>query len=483
MHSRLIPKGLADLAVVRIQTTRQRPSWTVPWQMRSVEASSGSGSIIHGSFPGKVRVLSAAHVVADSTYITVQRNTDFFDSEKFPVKVVSMFHDTDLALLEIDDVGGDFKAIDPLAVAPADKLPTLRSKVNVVGYPVGGDRVSVTEGVVSRVDIARYSHSGRFAASFTVDAAINAGNSGGPIIDPEDGCIVGVAFQKLVGSGIENQGHGVPPFLIHRFLKSVGSERTDLSLPSLGIAIQPLESTSLREYLGASSGVLVNWSLNPELRPQDVIVAINGHKIDNNGLCFFLGRRMHFSALMHELFVGETVTLEVLRDRNMLQVNPTLVPSSSVDLVPGLQYGKRPNYIVFGGLVFQPLSLDYLQGWNERDRPPHLQDLLNRGKIGDQGRDEVLVLTNVLASKCNAGYSSGWVGGPVLKTVNGVSVRDIKQLGSLLDKVLASHEFVKLTLSGYVEDQLVVVKSSDVLAEEPVIKATYDIPRMRYLES
>jgi S1-C subfamily serine protease len=477
---RLAAQG--DLAVVRIQVARQRPSWTVPWQMRAVESSSGSGAIIRKR-EKTVHILTAAHVVSDSTFLTVQRNTDWFDSDKIPAKVVAEFHDTDLALIEVDDVDGSFQSIDSMQIAPADILPVLRSKVNVVGYPVGGDRVSVTEGVVSRVDMARYSHSGRVACSFTVDAAINAGNSGGPIIDPATGNILGVAFQKLVGSGVESQGYGVPPYLIWRFLKAAEDRAAfHPELPSLGIAIQPLESPALREYLGASNGVLVNWSKNDALKPNDVIVSVNGHKVDNQGLTSFNGRHIHFAALIHDHRVGQTINLEILRNRGLICVDASLLGSAAIELVPSLQYSTRPEYLVVGGLVFQPLSLDFLQGWNERDRPTHLQELLLRGKM-DGERSQAIVLTTVLTARCNSGYGSGWTGGPILKALNGVAINNMQHLGTLIDAAMASQEtrFLKFTVSGFVDDQLIVLKKTDVMRDEPLLQSVYDIPRMRWI--
>ena len=479
--SRLLASQV-DLAVVRIQVARQRPSWTVPWQMRPVESSSGTGAIIRSSNSRTVRILTAAHVVSDSTFLTVQRNTDWFDSDKVAGKVIAEFHDTDLALVEVDDEDGAFASIEPMDIAPANILPTLRSKVNVVGYPVGGDRVSVTEGVVSRVDMARYSHSGRVACSFTVDAAINAGNSGGPIVDPASGKILGVAFQKLVGSGVESQGYGVPPYLIWRFLNSGLAGRPEL--PSLGIAIQPLESPSLREYVGASHGVLVNWSRNPAIQTNDVIVSVNGHKIDNQGLTNFNGRRIHFAAVLHDHQVGESVDLEILRDKQPVHVQAGLLGSASLDLVPSLQYSTRPEYMVVGGLVFQPLSLDYLQGWNERDRPTHLQELLVRGKIEGE-KSQAVVLTNVLAARCNAGFGSGWTGGPVVKALNGIAVNNIQHLGHLVDAAMHREDeaFLKFTVSSYIDEQLIVLKKSDIVRDEPLLRTTYDIPRMRWFNS
>jgi S1-C subfamily serine protease len=404
-----------------------------------------------------------------------------------PAKVVAMFHDTDLALIEIprEEMAGMEGICEShtMKIASAkNSIPPVRSKVNVVGYPVGGDRVSVTEGVVSRVDMVRYSHSGRYAASITVDSPINAGNSGGPIVDPLTGEIVGVAFQKMVGNGIENQGHGVPPYLIWRFLNGLdrprGTRLAGDQLASLGIAIQSLESRALREYLGATRGVLVNWSTNPLIHSNDVIVGVAGNPVDNNGLINFLDRRIHFSALIHGLFCDETVEINILRNGQLMQIHTPLVPSHANELVPMLQYGVKPQYIVTGGLVFQPLSMDYLQGWPERERPSHLQELVNTGKVSDELK-QVIVLTNVLASQCNAGYGSGWVGAPILKTFNDVAVRDIVHLSKLIDEaLLGGKEFMKFTFRGFLDDQVIVLKCSQVLAENLAIQAMYDIPKL-----
>jgi S1-C subfamily serine protease len=82
-----------------------------------------------------------------------------------------------------------------------------REKVYVLGFPVGGNDLSITEGVVSRVEVQSYSHSHARALAVTVDAAINSGNSGGPVLSQLTGGLVGVAFQGYAGSSVENQGH------------------------------------------------------------------------------------------------------------------------------------------------------------------------------------------------------------------------------------------------------------------------------------
>lgn len=446
-------------AVVKIFNTRQRPGWTVPWQMQTVECSTGSGAVIarnaggEGAGGGSVAVLTAAHVVSDSKYVQIQRSTDRFSSEKFRATVIATCHEIDLALLRVEDPSA-LSEIEPMSVAPCDELPQVFDKVNVVGYPVGGDAVSVTEGVVGRVEVQEYSHSLRPGLALTVDAAINSGNSGGPVLERGTTRIVGVAFQKMVGRGVELQGHAVPAPLIHRFLNEVDAGmkgQTDLQergstssssvaplrlrMPSLGCDYQSLEPPALRRAVQLEDnmhGVLVNRlhfvdGQEPALQVDDVMLAFNGQKIDDLGFCAMFGRRLHFAAARDLCATGSTVPLTVFRQGKVLELSHTLVPTRH--FVRRGQYDSVPSYFVCGGLVFQPLVHEYLQGWNVSERPPHLQDLFLRGHLTPEGKEAVM-LSQVLADEVNAGYDSGWVGAPLVRSVNDVPVRDLRQFRS-----------------------------------------------------
>ena len=98
--------------------------------------------------------------------------------------------------------------VEPLAFGA---MPCLQDEVSVVGYPEGGEGVSITQGVVSRIEIQRYAHSGVSLLAIQIDAAINPGNSGGPAFSAENEC-VGVAFQSLKDAslGTENIGYIIP---------------------------------------------------------------------------------------------------------------------------------------------------------------------------------------------------------------------------------------------------------------------------------
>ena len=88
-------------------------------------------------------------------------------------------------------------------------LPRLQDMVTVVGYPVGGDNQSVTQGVVSRIEMSEYVHGASELLAIQIDAAINSGNSGGPAFNSAGLC-VGIAFQSLKDGDSENIGYVIP---------------------------------------------------------------------------------------------------------------------------------------------------------------------------------------------------------------------------------------------------------------------------------
>ena len=172
---------IADVrkSVVRITTTSQDPDYKVPWNPGNIARGVGAGFIINGP-----RIITNAHVISNARFITVEREND---PKKYPARVKFVAHDCDLAVLEVRDPSF-YKGLRPLEIGG---IPKLESGVSVYGYPIGGERLSVTRGVVSRVDFQVYSHSAVDShLACQIDAAINPGNSGGPVL--QEGRVVGV---------------------------------------------------------------------------------------------------------------------------------------------------------------------------------------------------------------------------------------------------------------------------------------------------
>lgn len=135
-------------SLVRIQATSQEPNYRAPWSGGEVASGVGAGFIITGN-----RIMTNAHVVSNSRFLAVSKEGD---PKPYPARVVHVAHDCDLALLTVDDPRF-FENTVPLHFGG---IPVIESTVSVYGYPIGGDRLSVTRGVVSRIDFQTYSHSG-----------------------------------------------------------------------------------------------------------------------------------------------------------------------------------------------------------------------------------------------------------------------------------------------------------------------------------
>ncbi len=411
-------------AIVKVYAFFSEPDYYNPWQMKGPQAATGSGCIIEGN-----RILTSAHVVADQVFLQVKRAGQ---ATRYTATVEIVGHDTDLAILTVQDQTF-FLGSEPLHVG---ELPQLRDRVVVYGFPVGGEELAITEGVVSRVEHQYYTHSQEYLLTCQIDAAINPGSSGGPVI--KDGMIVGVSFQA--GRG-ENIGYMVPPPLIRRFLQDV-DDGAYHGIPGLGISWQAMENPDLRSRYGMSegqTGILVN-SVFPSspargiVQVEDVILAIDGADLENDGTIEFrLGERTSFSHLIQTKLIGDTIDLQILRDGVSSLVSLLLTRTlNQMRLVPNAQYDVLPHYYILGGLVFEPLTLNLLKIWGSSwytDAPDHLLGYYFRGEPTED-RTEVIVLVRVLADEVNVGYQ-GYLY-EVLATVNGVQVKD---LSSLVDAI------------------------------------------------
>jgi S1-C subfamily serine protease len=406
-------------AIVKIYTVYSEYNYDMPWQLSQQERAVGSGCIISGN-----RILTNAHVVADQTFIQVKRAGE---AKKYNAAVAMVAHECDLALLTVDDPSF-FAGVKPLALGT---LPRMRDKVAVYGFPIGGDELSITEGVVSRVEHTSYAHSGSNLLACQIDAAINPGNSGGPVI--KDGRIAGIAFQGYMYA--QNIGYMVPAPLIDHFLKDSADGDYD-GFPAIGVAWQPMENPGLRASVGMSdtqTGVLLTY-IAPDstardiLQAGDVLLAIEGSPIASDGTIPFRGtERIQFAQEVQKKFMGESVRCAILRDGKAMEVTIPLRNSlGSGRLVPYTQYDTAPTYYIVGGLVFQPLTRNYLQTWNNmNDVPVNLADYYYYGRPSD-ARKQVIVLTNILGDELTEGYDD--FEDHVITQVNGKAIASMEDV-------------------------------------------------------
>jgi S1-C subfamily serine protease len=408
-------------SMVKIYSVQNEPDYDNPWNMKGPEAFSGSGCVIEGN-----RILTNAHMVSDHTFIMVRLHGQ---PQKHPAKVVAVSHEADLALLSVDEPGF-FKGVKPLRLG---ELPEIEQEVIVCGFPEGGDTLSTTKGVISRIELQGYAHTWTRLLAGQLDAAINSGNSGGPVLVGDR--IVGVVMQTRKKS--QNIGYMVPAPVIDHFLIDMEDGRYD-GFPEDGIGIQPLENESLKRMFGLNedqSGALVSAittgsPAEGKIFSGDVLLTIDGHRIaDDSTVEFRPGERTGCDFYVKQRQIGEDLVYEILRQGRMETVRLKLDKNTrSGRLVPMKRYDVQPTYCVYGGLVFCPLTLNYLLSWGDdwsEDAPYNLLTYFVDGELTRKG-EEVIVISKVLASNLNNGYDD-LVDSRIVE-VNGKSISNLQDL-------------------------------------------------------
>ena len=410
-----------DDAIVKIYTVSSRTDYRNPWNAGDTAACTGSGCIMKGR-----KLLTNAHVVSDSTFLQVRR---YGQSQRYNARVETVSHEADLAILTVDDpdffTGASFLELGD--------LPEPQQEVMVYGFPMGGDTMSITKGVVSRVEHQTYVHSGLALLAVQIDAAINPGNSGGPAI--VDGRIAGVAMMMVEKAN--NIGYIVPVTIIRHFFDGIGTGRQP-GFPSLGLMLQPMENPDLKRKFQTTAkqdGMLVtkilrNSPARGELQVGDVITRLDDQPVASDGTVEFRkGERTSLALVAQKHHLGEKMKVDYLRNGKALSGWLTLTNRMTDDLlVPLDRYDVVPTYYIWGGLVFCPLTTDFLKSWGQNwqnDAPKDLMALLDNNVADDQV-EEVVLLSRVLAGDLNQGYED--MESVVIRRVNGIEVRSLRQL-------------------------------------------------------
>ncbi|MEJ2649677.1 MAG: trypsin-like peptidase domain-containing protein [Sedimentisphaerales bacterium] len=464
---------IPEKSVFLIVAVHQEFNYVTPWKNENMSQSSGTGFLI-----GKNMILTNAHNVSNCRYLELRKENV---AKRFPARVVFVGHDCDLAVLTVDDQSF-FEGTVPLDLSG---LPNVNSTVSTYGFPMGGDRISVTEGVVSRIETDTYAHSGADGhLVIQTDAAINPGNSGGPVI--QDGKVVGVAFQGLQEA--DNIGYMIPTTVIEHFLKDIEDGKYD-SFGSMGAMFFPgLHSESYREYLKVPEGedglvvlgTLLNSSVEPVLQKNDVVTKIDDYNIDNDGMIMINGLRLSISEAIESKQIGETVDLTFYRQGELKTATVTIALNRPVFEQARL-YDEPPPYVCYAGLVFVPATRNFLETWGSRrarDIPFYLKYLFSHSTDlnKDRQRKEYVVLSTVMADEINS-YANQFTS-QIVDEINGRKIYCLKDVSDAFKQT--SDDFYTMKFMG--DNRVLPIEVKKALERQPEILRKYEIPAAERLE-
>ena len=336
---------LPATSVVKIFTASSSSNYNLPWQTPQISNYIGSGAIIEGN-----RILTSAHVVSGAKFIEVQKEND---SKKYIANLKYISDQADLAIIEVDDK----TFFDKTKALKLNENIKTRDQITVLGYPVGGQTISTTTGVVSRIEYTSYVWSNEYLLAIQVDAAINSENSGGAAID-KNGDLVGIAMMRLTNA--DNISYIVPSVIINTFLEDIKDGKVD-GFGEDGLTVNYIRNDSVKDYFGLhdDKGILitkVEYGVE-DFKENDILLEIDDKVIANDATIDTKFGRVNCTLLLHQKQIGETIKVKVLRDKKEIAFTHTI---QRLNPLIKKEFAKEPKYIIFGGLTFTPLTKNYM---------------------------------------------------------------------------------------------------------------------------
>ncbi len=441
--------------VVKIHAVQHAPDLLRPWTKNSPQQVKGSGVVIDGN-----RILTNAHVVKYASQIYVQPNQS---ASHIPARVEAMTPGMDLAILKLDDES----FFDKRGTLPfAEELPRVKDNINVYGYPTGGTELSVTQGIVSRIEYTDYYYQAT-GLRIQVDAALNFGNSGGPAVT--DGKLVGLVFSLIQNA--QNIGYLIPVEEIQHFLTDIKDGVYD-GKPQTHDLIQTVENDALRQRLGLPKGINGVMVAQPyrddpsyPLMEWDVITKVGDTPVDSDGkVAIRYDLRLSASYLVQKYAKNGSLPLTVFRKGNFVSIN--LPVGSHRELVIPYLLDANPRYFIFGPFVFSQTTQDYLERLgNQRPtafgRRPSPLVTRRQDRPAFDNEELIVVASPLFPHRITKGYDDP--NRSVISEINGVPVRNMRHLVELLRDNRDEQVSFKFASSGVLTHETMVFNRADLM--------------------
>jgi S1-C subfamily serine protease len=459
------PVNRRSIVVVEVESAPV--DLTRPWARQDTFPCTGTGSILPGH-----RILTAAHVVDDAVTIDVARADNY---EVFRARLVAVWHDVDLALLTVDNPRF-FEGAVPLEL---QDLPPADDEWIAIGFP--DEKLEYASGRFAEVDRAEYWRSDRDHLEYTLDMNVKPGYSGGPLTS--GGRMTGVVVS---GSDYDHKTYAVPAQVVRHFLEDAEDDRVDGTAALIG-AWQSLENAQIRAYYGleeGQTGVIVKSVFRPSrgrsyLLPNDIVLAIDGYNVGNDGkVAAELDSSISFEYLIDRKQVGDTVTVDLLRDRRPLTVDIPLYGTDK-DRTRMVQYlgDETPSYLVVGGCVFSTLTRDYIREWDSDSMSARAwvyhAGLVQTHRTLGETRDEAVVLVSLLPDATTDGYDDCIA--HVVTHVNGRWIGSMRDLAAAFTEGRRDYHHVQLQP----DDKEIIISKAVLGDRQQAILNEHQIPADR----
>ena len=458
-------------SIITITVTGQSYDFTAPWQKLPIQKE-----VITGILLKENKILTLSYKLKDHVLIEASKFGSF---RKYPAKVILKDYHCGLALITVTD-NSFYNDLKPVEFNSRGSIKD--KKALIIKWDNNGIlKEHPAEYLKSAVE---FFESTGVVLIHQMISEIDTAGKGEPVF--VDGKLAGIASWHLSKTKTIKV---IDLIVIERMLKDIQSGNYK-GMPFFYVEDSALENDeNLREYLGLKkedTGIhLINvppqTSGSDVLKKGDVILNIDNIDIDDNGLYLSqkYGKLTYYGLIFLNHFVGDTVKMDVFRDKKKIEISFKLKPFSEDSfLIPPLTYDTPPKYYIIGGLVFQDLTKEYLKTWGKEwpstadKRLMYYHDNFTRYPSPD--RKKIVLLTSVLPAAVNLGYHN--LKNLILDKVNGIIVKDIAHFNEIIAK--SNDKYLEFDFAG---DRRIVIDNKEAKSSINDIMKKYKIQAPYYL--
>ncbi|MBI4083804.1 MAG: hypothetical protein HY423_14465 [Candidatus Lambdaproteobacteria bacterium] len=457
--------GPESAGIVMLRITRQTFDPVYPWNKTVERRYLGNALVVEGDL-----LLTTADMVRGATQLTVRK---FGQYPNYRAQVALIDHEVDLALLKVDDAA----FWQGLHRIPISERPVEAGKFEIIRWRGNG---RFQQGTGEIVDY-RVTNSRLGAMEF----AVLRGNTTMDSLGWSEGLTEQGQLIGLVTGANQREIQATSGQLLQLFVQAA-QKSPFRGLAHRGFGWQPLNNASQRQFFGLAGmpfGVRVTRTYSggtgaEQLEEGDILLRLGAYDIDPEGQINhpLYGPTLFTMAINDSL--EPRLPAVVIRGGNRLNLTLPRTRFSEADYrIPPYSTEGAIDYEVFGGLVFQELSLDYLRSWGsqwEAQAPRRLllELSLRMRREPDDPQQRVVIVSRVLPDPVNLGYDNVNYG--MLLEVNGRSVTSLLELRRALRTPQGDYHLLRM-MPGQGRQQL-VFKVDQMPEANRRIRERYGIP-------
>jgi hypothetical protein len=455
-------------SVVTIEVSRKQYDYYQPWSKPLRQAQKSAVLL------DKHQMVTTAEDLNDRTVVRVQKGGR---GRWWTAEVAWIDYHANLALLTVPEA--DFWT-DVKPATLGKSMPTQR-QFQVLRWRDGSLENRGAE--FSRFNVREDRTSGVNFAVLEATSDIQAAGEGEPV----------VANSHLVGLVRAQEGRTclVTPV---PFIQNVVEAQRQGQYHGLGFfhfvwqrAENPATLAMLKQEGRPRGVVVINVPERPDhgeqvFKVRDIILKIDGFDIDTHGDYEDpeFGNLMLENLATRHRWAGASVPMQIWRDGHAVDITYRLPRAAFTNsLVPYAYFDHAPEYLIAGGLVFEPLTVSFLQSWGAEWRqqaPFRLNYYCNEPRTAD--RPGIVFLTQVLPDTYNIGYQNH--SGLVVQKVNGQPVSRLAQLRDALDKPVNGFHIIEFTAGDSLQRMVLGAGEAERAATARVLER-YGIPERAHL--